>query len=190
MSKILNLKSMLCAGVAVVGLSMSASAMAQTTEPSAIDEITVTSKFDANDEVKTAMVSFSDLDLTTKMGQDELMSRVGKTASDLCHQLGESISDQPLTAMPSCQKSAIASADDQMKMAIAMASSRGGPAPMAMNEPAPMREAAPAATAYSAPASYTTSTVTNGPVPDTKENRAKYGMPMSNAGKHTAAAGN
>jgi hypothetical protein len=32
--------------------------------------------------------------------------------------------------------------------------------------------------------------ITNGPIPDTKENRAKYGQPMSNAGRHTAPAGN
>jgi len=36
----------------------------------------------------------------------------------------------------------------------------------------------------------TTTTVTNGPVPDTAENRAKYGQPMSRAGKRTAPAGN
>ena len=39
-------------------------------------------------------------------------------------------------------------------------------------------------------ATVTTSTVTNGPVPDTPENRAKYGQPMSHAGKMTAARGN
>jgi hypothetical protein len=32
--------------------------------------------------------------------------------------------------------------------------------------------------------------VTNGPIPDTPANRAKYGRPMSNAGKRTAPAGN
>jgi hypothetical protein len=32
--------------------------------------------------------------------------------------------------------------------------------------------------------------ITNGPVPDTPENRAKYGDPMSRAGKMTAPAGN
>jgi hypothetical protein len=32
--------------------------------------------------------------------------------------------------------------------------------------------------------------VTNGPVPDTPANRAKYGKPMSRAGKRTAPAGN
>lgn len=194
--KTLSIKSMLCAGVAAAGLAIAApAALAQTTEPAAVDEITVTGKYGANQDVSTALVSYSDLDLTTKAGQDELTSRIGKTASDLCHKLGESIADQPLTAMPSCQSAAIASADDQFKMAVAMAHSRGG---MAMNSstmtvasasPA-MDETAPAASSYSAPASYTTSTVTNGPVPDTMENRAKYGQPLSRAGKRTAAAGN
>jgi hypothetical protein len=32
--------------------------------------------------------------------------------------------------------------------------------------------------------------VTNGPVPDTRANRAKYGGPMSNAGRRTRPAGN
>jgi hypothetical protein len=39
-------------------------------------------------------------------------------------------------------------------------------------------------------ATVTTTTVTNGPVADTPENRAKYGQPMSRAGKRTAAKGN
>ena len=33
-------------------------------------------------------------------------------------------------------------------------------------------------------------TVTNGPVPDTAANRARYGKPMSHAGRRTAPAGN
>lgn len=49
---------------------------------------------------------------------------------------------------------------------------------------------APAATTAGANASFTTMTVTNGPVPDTPENRAKYGAPLSRAGKMTAARGN
>jgi hypothetical protein len=32
--------------------------------------------------------------------------------------------------------------------------------------------------------------VTNGPVPDTRANRAKYGGPMSNAGRRTRPIGN
>lgn len=49
---------------------------------------------------------------------------------------------------------------------------------------------APAASGYGQSASVTTTTVTNGPVADTAENRAKYGSPMSRAGKRTAARGN
>ncbi len=50
--------------------------------------------------------------------------------------------------------------------------------------------AAPAAGGYAQSVSVTTTTVTNGPVADTPENRAKYGSPMSRAGKRTAARGN
>jgi hypothetical protein len=50
--------------------------------------------------------------------------------------------------------------------------------------PAPMTE--PAA----APAVVSVATVTNGPVADTPENRAKYGQPMSRAGKRTTPKGN
>jgi len=35
-----------------------------------------------------------------------------------------------------------------------------------------------------------TELVASAPVPDTRENRAKFGSPMSNAGKRTAPAGN
>jgi hypothetical protein len=53
-------------------------------------------------------------------------------------------------------------------------------------------EAPPAATdtAVNTSATFTNMTVTNGPVPDTRENRAKYGQPLSRAGKMTAARGN
>jgi len=49
---------------------------------------------------------------------------------------------------------------------------------------------APAAGNYATGASYTLDIITNGPIPDTPENRAKYGAPLSNAGKRTAANGN
>jgi hypothetical protein len=42
----------------------------------------------------------------------------------------------------------------------------------------------------SATGAVTTRVVTNGPVPDTRENRARYGQPLSRAGKRTAPAGN
>lgn len=49
---------------------------------------------------------------------------------------------------------------------------------------------ATSATSAGTAASFTTQMVTNGPVPDTAENRAKYGQPLSRAGKRTAARGN
>ena len=55
-------------------------------------------------------------------------------------------------------------------------------------EPVPVPVAAPVT--YDSTPSFTNLLVTNGPVPDTAENRAKYGAPMSNAGKRTAPAGN
>jgi hypothetical protein len=40
------------------------------------------------------------------------------------------------------------------------------------------------------PGTITTRTVANAPIPDTAENRALYGQPLSRAGKRTAPAGN
>jgi hypothetical protein len=75
------------------------------------------------------------------------------------------------------------------------ATAEAPPAPAAepASEPATVSatsttEAAPTGAASSV--SFTTMTVTNGPVPDTAENRAKYGQPLSRAGKRTAARGN
>jgi hypothetical protein len=55
---------------------------------------------------------------------------------------------------------------------------------------APAAATAGADVSTTASATFTNMTVTNGPVPDTRENRAKYGQPMSRAGKRTAARGN
>jgi hypothetical protein len=60
----------------------------------------------------------------------------------------------------------------------------------------PSSDAATVAPAAGAPtqrapsASAGTDLVSNGPVPDTPQNRAKYGQPLSHAGKMTKAAGN
>ena|SRR5665213_3122335 len=99
----------------------------------------------------------------------------------------------------------------------AYAQDQATPAPATMPPPAADQSAMPPATtgapaaqynynansgATTAPASSSTlgdpttmkagdaSVVSNGPVPDTAENRAKYGKPMSNAGKKSAPAGN
>ena len=82
--------------------------------------------------------------------------------------------------------------------ALPSASTTAQAAPAEPLPPAPTVSAsstiAPAATTAGADVAATTSfsnvTVTNGPVPDTAENRAKYGQPLSRAGKRTAARGN
>jgi hypothetical protein len=55
---------------------------------------------------------------------------------------------------------------------------------------APAATTAGADVSTTASSTFTNMTVTNGPVPDTRENRAKYGQPLSRAGKRTAARGN
>lgn len=63
--------------------------------------------------------------------------------------------------------------------------------PAAAPAPASTDSAVTSDASTTAPAaSFTSMTVTNGPVPDTAENRGKYGDPMSRAGKRTAARGN
>jgi len=56
-------------------------------------------------------------------------------------------------------------------------------APGSTAVPDQVQTPAPAATVVAA-------TVTNGPIPDTAANRAKYGGPMSHAGKKSQPAGN
>ncbi len=60
------------------------------------------------------------------------------------------------------------------------------------SQPAMTPPTAPSAdsSAANTNATVTEVTVTNGPVPDTPANRAKYGAPMSHAGKTSKPAGN
>jgi hypothetical protein len=72
------------------------------------------------------------------------------------------------------------------------------PVAVAVVEPAPVPEPVPApaptrmysSSDYNPGTVVTTSTVTNGPVPDTPENRARFGGPMSRGGQRTAPVGN
>jgi UrcA family protein len=171
-------------GAAAAGLTLAgAPALSQT-----VGELTVTGRM-GDLPVISAAVSYRDLDLATKAGQDELRMRVSNTANDLCDRLGEGTAGGMEAGIPTCRTDAMNNARDQIRMAIASASPGAPVNEMAVAAPSPA-PTAPAAGAYGAEASYTTSTVTNGPVPDTRENRAKYGQPMSHAGKRTAPAGN
>jgi hypothetical protein len=64
----------------------------------------------------------------------------------------------------------------------------GTPASASMGGPV-TSSPTPVASAYTLKAG-DPNVISNPPIPDTPANRAQYGRPMSNAGKHTAAAGN
>jgi len=169
---------------------------------SSVGELTVTGRLGEASRL-SAVVSYADLDLTTRSGQDLLKMRIKDTARDLCTQLGESnASSSPL--VPSCEQDAVRESREQMRMAVAMAVPKNyATAPdsgyssdasaTVRDEPAipPAVDAAaidPAS--YSQTPTYSTQTVTNGPVADTPSNRVRYGQPLSNAGRHTTPAGN
>lgn len=180
-----------CGALAAGLAGLSAPAYAQT-----VEEVTVTARFgpDGEPSVLSQAVSYSDLDLTTEAGRDELKRRINTTARDLCAKLGEPgrTSTGPV---PSCEQGALDSAREQQRLAIAQARPRAlaeTSAPPATSAPAPAVNPpmAPAAETEAAPASVTVQTLTNGPIPDTAENRRKYGAPLSRAGKRSAPAGN
>ncbi len=184
----------LCAGLVVAALAGAAvPAFAQT-----VGELTVIGHYRDRADISQA-VSYADLDLTRKADVMELRHRVAFTARDLCRQLGES--DVGDSIAPSCQTAAVRDAMKQVRSAVALAGT--GPAYAYLDEPYVLGghdmtiDTAQAAPAYSGDAAatapdvtVTTTTVTNGPVADTPENRARLGGPMSNAGRHTSAAGN
>jgi UrcA family protein len=181
----------LAAAAAAAGLALiSAPAAAQT-----VEELTVTGRMGPDGQVRelSQAVSYADLDLTTEAGKTELNQRIKTAAHTLCTRLGEQ--DQASTPLvPSCEEAAVDGTKTQMNTAIAAAKPRSQmagvepPAPAAA--PAPVAEAPSAAASATPAASVTVTTTTNGPIPDTAENRRKYGAPMSRAGKRSAPAGN
>jgi UrcA family protein len=158
-----------------------------------VDEITVVGSTgpDGKPASLSRVVSLSDLDLRSDAGVKEMRNRIRVTARDLCNELGEGPPSTPLDA--SCQSVALKNAMVDARLIVARI--RSTPDYAFVEEPyAPAAEAyAPAASAEvpaTPAATYTTTTVTNGPVADTPENRARFGAPMSNAGKRTAPVGN
>ena len=182
--------------LAALSVGAAVAAFAAPVAAQEIEELTITARLPSGQPAELSeVVSIADLDLTTKAGQDAMTARVRKTASSLCAKLGETGEGPPLsTTVRNCEDDAVARSRSQMNVAIANARA-GGTAVAAADplpEPAPVPPPAPSASSAAAPAAatFTTQTVTNGPVPDTPENRAKYGQPMSRAGKATAPRGN
>lgn len=167
---------------------------------SVLEEVTVTVHGLQNEEqTKSQAVSFADLDLTKKADRQKLGLRVADTAHDLCEAMNEPGPRSPDNFGHSCEEIAVRNAKVDIKQAVAAA--RGADyAQTAFADPewnvasadanAASTSATEASATEPATATLTIETVTNGPIPDTAENRARYGQPLSNAGKHTAPAGN
>ena len=184
-----TLLAALCASAAALAFP----AFAQTD----LDELTVTARLpDGKAAELSEVVSIADLDLTTNAGQDAMQARVRKVASHLCDKLGETGEGPPLTpTVRSCEDDAVRRSRSQMDVAINAARASTAvavAAPAPLPDAAPVPPPAPSASEVATPASatFTESTVTNGPVADTPENRARYGQPLSNAGRRTAPRGN
>jgi len=157
-----------------------------------VEELTITGHALKNQQLsKSRVVSFADLDLTNPRDRQTLRMRVADTAGDVCEELNEP-GPTPGNLGRSCQEIATRNGFADVKVAVAAAR---GAAYAEANLPDTWY--APAAATYGTSASatvpaatYTNTTVTNGPVADTPENRARYGAPLSHAGKRTAAKGN
>jgi UrcA family protein len=188
-----RLYAVVAAGVVLAG----APAFAQT-----VDELTVTGRLgpDGAPRSLSQAVSYGDLDLRLASDQAALKSRVRDAARGLCDRLGEGDAAY-VPIVPSCRDAAYNDAISQVKIAIAEAPARNAYASAQAADAsavAPMDSDMAAADAYVAPAAavetpaptYTVRTVTNGPVPDTAENRSRYGAPLSRAGMNTAPTGN
>jgi UrcA family protein len=198
----MTMRNPILAALALAGLSAAAApALAQT-----VEQLTVTGQWNGRGEPPASLsrvVSYDDLDLRLVADQNELRHRIVVTAQQICDELGQ---DRPnrTNLGRSCQDVAVNNAMQQVRFAVAQSFSQPGPAyavvaPTGQGAntayeapvgPSSSYDAAASADTAGAPASYTTQTVTNGPVPDTPTNRARFGGPMSNAGKHTAARGN
>ena len=163
-----------------------------------IEEVTIIARMPSGQPAEISeVVSVADLDLATRAGEEAMNARVRKVAMRLCAKLGETGKGPPLSASTrNCADDAVMRSRSQMETAVA--APRPGAVAVAEAPSAPLPDAAPvpppapSAPAAGEPASatVTTTTVTNGPVPDTPENRARFGQPMSRAGKATAARGN
>lgn len=182
----------LLAGLAAAGLALAAApAFSQT-----VEELTVVGSYgpDGRPQTLSRIVDISDLDLRTDAGVDLMKLRVRDTARDICRELNAQDHPRELSLQQACIDQAVASAAMQQRTAIAQARASQS---YAEAVPAPAY-VAPSAETYSesanatvpAESTYTITTVTNGPVPDTAENRARFGGPMSNGGRRTAPAGN
>jgi UrcA family protein len=128
-----------------------------------VNEVTVTGQYIRQGDAPASLsrvVAYGDLDLSRGKDRALLKERISYTARRICTELGEPQSTHANLGK-SCQEVAIRDAMGQFESA-----SVGSYATVA------------------------STVVTNGPVPDTRQNRAAYGGPQSRAGRASSASGN
>jgi UrcA family protein len=144
-----------------------------------LDELTVTGH-GPRAQTLTDTVSYADLDLTQHADRRTLEHRVSDTATRLCDELRQDAASRHNMGT-SCKDIAFRDAMGQVRQAFADARS-----PDYVNT----YGTPTSATVPDTSSSYDVSTTDNGPIPDTPENRARYGGPQSRAGQLTSARGN
>jgi UrcA family protein len=183
---------LLAAASGAAALSLAPLALAQT-----VQELTVTGRGpNGTPQSISETVSYADLNLTQPSDRSQLVQRVEDKANQICDRLNMP-SPSPANLGHSCQEVAVRDAMSQVRQAYADASSAPSPGTnyataASATVPATPASSARDASSYAQPvaATVTLDTVTNGPIPDTRANRARFGGPMSIAGKRTAPAGN
>jgi UrcA family protein len=162
--------SALAAASGLAALLLAVPALAQT-----LDELTITGRsLGLRPQSLSERVSYADLDLTQTAGRNTLSHRINAAAGRVCDQLNEA---RPSAANlgHSCQETAVRGATPQMRLAIADARSRPGYAE---------------ARAVQASAVIPAQVAANDPIPDTPQNRARYGKPISRSGRLSPPRGN
>lgn len=198
------MRNSLLPALAAAGLGLGAALAAAPASAQTVSELIVTAPWSGHGPAPRELstnVSYADLDLRNPGDRRVLHDRIEHAAYRVCDRINAQ-PRSPHNLNRSCQDRAMRDAMAQMSVAVATAEATAPryavvapppPAPEVAYE-APTTEPpaaeAPSATSYGQQASVTVQTVTNGPVPDTTSNRARFGGPMSNAGKRTAARGN
>jgi UrcA family protein len=165
--------------VALAAAGLAATALAVPALAQTVDELIVTGHTLRNSpQSLSETVSYADLDLSQASQRKILLRRVSDAAGRICDRLNEPRPGRTNLGH-SCQDVAVRGASDQVRLAFVDA-----------REVRRLAAAAPAAGAYAANTSAIESAETGmSPIPDTRANRARFGGPMSHAGRRSGPDG-
>ena len=149
-----------------------------------VEELVITGHGHGDRPVSASQrVSYADLNLTQAGDRTVLKRRIISAAKSVCREVGE---EAPLrgTLGRSCQDTSVREAMIQVRVAFADAEAYQA---FAANDIGPYDASSMGANVS---AKVFDTAVTNGPIPDTVANRARYGGPASAAGQRSRPKGN